>query len=131
MTPSKLVNKVAEADFPTFDWTGKTSLQELVAVIAGAHLLIGNETSAVHIAAAVGTPSVCITGGGHFGRFVPYVMVYGGTKPVPRVIVEKMDCFICNWHCIYGAKEGNPFPCIERIAVESVFKAVKEILEQN
>jgi ADP-heptose:LPS heptosyltransferase len=51
---------------------GKTTLVELANHIAAADYLISNESSAVHFAAAIGTPTVCISNGNHFGRFCPY-----------------------------------------------------------
>lgn len=51
---------------------GNTSLPELIDYISNAALLVSNETSAVHIAAAVNTPVVCVSNGNHFGRFNPY-----------------------------------------------------------
>lgn len=54
------------------DLTGKTTLKGLVDIIASGDLLLSNETSAVHIAAATKTPTVCISNGNHFGRFNPY-----------------------------------------------------------
>ncbi len=41
-------------------------------MISETELLISNDTSAIHIAAAVGTPFICISNGSHFGRFHPY-----------------------------------------------------------
>ena len=55
-----------------FDMTGKTILPQLVKLISLAKILVSNETSAVHFAAAVGTPFICISNGNHFGRFNPY-----------------------------------------------------------
>ena len=63
---SALNNDTAE------DMTGRTGLAGLVKIIANAELLISNETGAVHIAAAVNTPFVCISNGNHLGRFHPY-----------------------------------------------------------
>lgn len=54
------------------DVTGKTSLSQLAGIIAGAELLVSNETSAVHLAVAVDTRVVCISNGNQFGRFSPY-----------------------------------------------------------
>lgn len=54
------------------DLTGKTSVLEMTDLIGSADLLISNETSAVHIAAATETSTVCISNGNHFGRFNPY-----------------------------------------------------------
>ncbi|MBI5727773.1 MAG: glycosyltransferase family 9 protein [Ignavibacteriales bacterium] len=52
--------------------TGKITLPEFAKIIAGAKTVITNETSAVHFAAAVKTPFVCISNGHDFGRFHPY-----------------------------------------------------------
>ena len=55
-----------------FDMTGKTTLSQLARLISLSKILISNETSAVHFAAAVGTPFICISNGQRFGRFMPY-----------------------------------------------------------
>ena len=55
-----------------FDMTGKTTLPQLARLISLSKILISNETSAVHFAAAVGTPFICISNGQRFGRFMPY-----------------------------------------------------------
>jgi len=52
--------------------TGKITLTQLVHIIKNAKILISNETVAVHIAAAVGTKTICISTGFRFGRFDPY-----------------------------------------------------------
>ncbi len=103
------------------DLTGKTSLPQLVEMIGSANLLISNETSAIHIAAATKTPSVCILGGGHFERFAPYPehMDY---RPV--CVYEKMECYNCNWNCIYQTPPNAPYPCISIVTVEQVWKAI-------
>jgi ADP-heptose:LPS heptosyltransferase len=54
------------------DYTGKTNLPEMVDLLRQADLLISNETSAVHMAAAVNLPTICISNGNQFGRFNPY-----------------------------------------------------------
>lgn len=102
--------------------TAKTSLPELIEIIGSANLLISNETSAIHIAAATKTPSVCILGGGHFERFAPYPthMDYG-----PLCVYERMECFNCNWNCIYQTPENAPNPCVSIITLEQVWNAVK------
>lgn len=55
-----------------FDMTSKTTLPQLAKLISLSKLLVSNETSAVHFAAAVGTPFICISNGQRFGRFMPY-----------------------------------------------------------
>ena len=48
------------------------TLPELAKLIAEAELIISNDTSAIHFAAAVDTPFICISNGSYFGRFHPY-----------------------------------------------------------
>ena len=55
-----------------FNMTGKTTLSQLAKLISLSKILISNETTAVHFAAAVSTPFICISNGQRFGRFMPY-----------------------------------------------------------
>jgi ADP-heptose:LPS heptosyltransferase len=105
---------------------GKTSLPEFCELVRRAQLLIGNETSAVHIAAAVGTPSICLLGGGHFGRFVPYPSNVTGPSPEP--VYEPMPCFGCNWNCHLPHIEGRAVPCVAAITVAAVSAAIERVL---
>jgi ADP-heptose:LPS heptosyltransferase len=59
-------------DFPITSQCGKTGLIDLVTEIARSRLLISNETSGPHFAAALDTDCICISNGNHFGRFHPY-----------------------------------------------------------
>lgn len=102
---------------------GKTSLVELFEVIRGAKMLVGNDSSAIHIAAATGTPSVCILGGGHFGRFLPYEIDNKESSPLPTPVFEKMDCYGCGWQCVYHIKRNQPFPCVNMVKVDQVESA--------
>ena len=105
---------------------GKTSLVQLSEWLRSAKLLVSNETSAIHIAAAVGTPSVCILGGGHFGRFLPYDALTSGCAP--KVAVHQMPCFHCNWHCTQPHRAGEAVPCISEVSVAQVFALALEAL---
>jgi len=103
----------------------KTTLPQLIDTIAGSSLLIANETSAIHMAMATQTPSVCILGGGHFERFAPYP---AGTPNAPVCVYEKMPCYYCNWICIYKTEANEPFPCISAVTLENVWEAVLPLI---
>ncbi len=105
------------ADFPVMDFVGRTSLVDLAAVIAHARFLIGNDTGAIHIAVATSTPSVCIFGGAHPGRYIPYPPALNAPL---RAVMHPMDCFNCEWHCVYDA--SRVVPCINNISVDDVWK---------
>jgi ADP-heptose:LPS heptosyltransferase len=54
------------------DFTGKTTLPQFVAILAGAACTISVDTGAVHLAAAVQCPVFALFSGLHYGRFAPY-----------------------------------------------------------
>lgn len=58
-----LATTIRAAAPATLDLTGQTSLRELATIIAGAYLAIGNDTGPMHLAAALGVPSVVLFGG--------------------------------------------------------------------
>ncbi|MBI3601372.1 MAG: glycosyltransferase [Candidatus Omnitrophica bacterium] len=110
---------------PLMDMTGKTSLRALAGIIQRASFVLSNETAAIHIAAAVGTKAICILGGGHFGRFVPYQIEAEHTHPLPRPVFHEMDCYGCNWFCKFSVRPGDPVPCIGNVTVEQVWQTIK------
>ena len=113
------------------DLTGLTSLVTLIDLIRYASLLLTNETSAVHIAAAVGTRCVCILGGGHFGRFMPYPEECGRDGPLPVSAVEHMDCFGCNWLCRFDTPPDKPKPCVERVQASRVIELSRSLMYKS
>ncbi len=117
-----------DADFPFINRIGATTIVELAEIIGGARVVLANETSAIHIAAAVSTPSICILGGGHFGRFMPYNVKLETGIPLPLAVFHRMDCFGCNWQCIYDVPPGQPKPCIANISVEDVWEEIEKKL---
>lgn len=111
-----------------YNLAGKTSLTDLIDLIGNAALVISNETSVVHIAAAAKVKTVCILGGGHFGRFAPYP---GGPASNLYCIYEKMDCYNCNWNCIFPSDERSPYPCMSAISVEQVWQQTARLLKET
>jgi len=119
----------AALTMPFVDWAGRTNLVELAGVIHQSRLIVCNETSAVHIAAAVGTPAVCVVGGGHYGRFLPYPHGVPGYKP--QVADHPMPCFNCNWRCSMPHVEGAAVPCVAGVSVNQVLLSAHQALEQT
>jgi heptosyltransferase-2 len=78
----------AGAGRPVIDLTGKTTIAELPALLSRCHLFLGNDSGAMHVAAAVGLPVVAI-----FGPTDPH-----GTAPVtPRctTVQQQPYCSPC------------------------------------
>jgi ADP-heptose:LPS heptosyltransferase/glycosyltransferase involved in cell wall biosynthesis len=97
-------------------WTGCDGQIALAgALLETARLYVGNDTGTLHLAQALGTPSVAVFGGGHWPRFVP-------TGP-GIAVHSSWDCYGCDWHCLYGHAY-----CIETVDEEDVFAAAVQIL---
>jgi hypothetical protein len=111
------------------DLAGKTTLIQLVEVIRHAALVVTNDSSAVHIAASTDTNAVCVLGGGHYGRFLPYQLeassAYGR---LPTVLNEFMNCYGCLWRCKYLDASTQLVPCVANVALERVASACADIL---
>ncbi len=107
---------------------GKTSLLELIEIIRSAALVITNESSPVHIAAATGTPSVCILGGGHFGRFLPYQIDSHLQSQLPIALWNEMDCFGCRWKCKFVLRDRDVVPCISNVSLQEVMRSCRAVL---
>lgn len=111
---------------PVFNYVGETTLQELCGLISAAHLVVSNESSAIHIAAAVETKAVCILGGGHFGRFAPYTGRYSRSI---KTCYSKMSCFNCNWQCDKPFGATGAVSCIDDVMTEDVFASIDTLLQ--
>jgi len=78
----------SEMTRPPIDLTGQTAIADLPALLSLCHLFIGNDSGAMHVAAAVGLPIVAV-----FGPTDPF-----GTAPVtPRcsIVQQKPYCSPC------------------------------------
>ena len=111
------------------DLAGKTTLIQLVEVIRHAALVVTNDSSAVHIAAATDTKAVCVLGGGHYGRFLPYQLEASSThRRLPMVLNEYMNCYGCRWRCKYLDASTQLVPCVANVSLERVATACAALL---
>ena len=97
---------------------GRSDVRILAAVLKRSRLFIGNDTGAMHIAAAVGTPVV-----GLFGPSNP--REWGPRGGPARVIYKGLDCRIC-FHPTCRRGEEN---CMKLITIEEVMAACQDLLE--
>jgi heptosyltransferase-2 len=75
------------------DLSGRTSLAELTAVLAGAAAVVSNDSGAMHLAGAVGAPVVAVFGATNEHRTAPLV---NGPDAVPaRILATDVWCRPC------------------------------------
>lgn len=98
---------------PPIDLTGQTAIADLPALLAQCHLFVGNDSGAMHVAAAVGLPVVAV-----FGPTDPE-----GTAPVtPRctIVQEKPYCSPC-----FLRRCPTDHRCMKRVTPEVVEMAAR------
>jgi lipopolysaccharide heptosyltransferase II len=104
---------------PSSSLAGKLTLEEMAAVLSKAPLLISNNTGAVHLASAVGTPVVdlyALTNPQHTPWRVPQ-----------RVLFHDVACGFCYQS---NCPEGHHH-CLRAITPESVVAASRSLLEET
>ena len=98
---------------PPIDLTGKTSIADLPALLSQCHLFIGNDSGAMHVAAAVGLSVVAV-----FGPTDPF-----GTAPVTphcTIVQEKPYCSPC-----FLRRCPTDHRCMTRITPSAVESAAR------
>lgn len=109
------------------DLIGRTNLPGLLDLMKSAKAVLSNDTGPAHLSIALGTPTVVVVGGGHFGSFVPYPPE--ATPANVRFVYREMDCYHCFWRCPKRANKEEVFPCIAAVPVEEVWQSLNEMLE--
>ena len=69
---ARRIVRAAGPGVPLINRCGQTDLPALAALVAGARLLISNDTAAAHLAAQAGTPCLVLLMGENYGKFFPY-----------------------------------------------------------
>ena len=104
---------------PSLSLAGRLSFEELAAVVAKAPLLLSNNTSAVHLASAAGTPVVdlyALTNPQHTPWRVPN-----------RVLFEDVPCRFCYKSV---CPEGH-HRCLQGVSPEAVVEAALSLLQET
>ena len=121
---------IARARVPLKDYCGKLSLPMFARTLAASKLLVANETGAIHMAAALRIPSVCILGGGHLGRFLPYTRHADNNGFYPVVVNQTMECAGCDWYCKFKTAKDQPALCVSGISVMAVWTRIQLLLAE-
>ena len=106
------------ASCDVLNFVGQTSLRELCAAVKCCDLFVAMETSGLHLAIAMGIPTIGIVGGGHYGRFVPW-----GDLKKNVFLTKNLDCFNCGWICTRDRVE-----CIQDVSPLKVSESINGML---
>jgi heptosyltransferase-3 len=98
---------------------GHTTIKQFAAIAKKSALFVGNDSGAMHIASAVGTPVVAL-----FGPSSP--VEWGPRGGATEVIYKGLDC----WTCYRPTCQRGEQNCMKLIAVDEVMSASGRLLER-
>ncbi len=101
---------------PAVVLNGKTSMETLIGLIAESSLMLGNDSGPVHLASALGIPTVAVFGATDYRVAAPY-------GPLGREVHQQVECSPC-WlrECPIDHR------CMTRVSPETVCNAAREVL---
>jgi heptosyltransferase III len=118
----EMVERIVEtASAQAINLAGQLSLKELGALSAAAEIFVGVDTMPMHLAAAMGTPTVALFGPS--GE-----TVWGPWNTPSRVVSTTHACRPCG---LDGCGGGKVSECLTMLPVDAVYAAAVELLEQQ
>ena len=116
---------------PVSSFAGKGNIRVAAAILKQADLFVGNDSGLMHLATAVGTPTVAIFGLTNSDAWGPYT----GGQANQQAVVVKMDlpCMPCFYR---GHDLGTPEGCMTRdclalLGVSPVAAAARRMLRES
>ena len=108
------------------DLTGRLDVRETMAVIAGLDLFLSPDTGTMHMATAVGTPSVSVFGPSDPARY------FSGVGPRHVVVRADLWCAPCNLIRKPPAECAGPEPpeCLRLVTVDEVYLQASRLLRE-
>jgi heptosyltransferase-1 len=104
------------ANVPVLNLTGQTSLKQLAWVLQKARVTVGGDTGPMHLAVAVGTPTVALMGPTDINRNGPYGKGH-------QALVTARSCAGC-----WRRKCEQQLDCLAAVPVEEVYQAALKLL---
>ena len=101
---------------------GDLALGQLAAVMERCSLVLGVDSGPLHLAVAMGTPTVHLYGPVDHRAFGPW-----GDPARHLVLLADLDCIPCN-RLDYPPKELADHPCVRLISVEQVLAACERLI---
>ena len=102
-----------------------STFEALVPTLRAARLVVSVDTALMHLAVALGAPTLCLASAAYVGEIVPYAPEI--TPPNVRFLYQPMDCQGCLGSCTLPAEDGM-FPCVAALDAERAAEAAHQLL---
>lgn len=114
---------------PLFDLPGvafePAPFVDLAGKLRAARLVVSVDTACFHLAAALGTPTLCLASAAYVGEIVPYAEAI--TPPSVRFLWQTMPCQGCLGDC-RGALVDSMYPCVAALSPDAVIAAMVSLI---
>ena len=128
--------QVVCASSDVINLVGQTSFVELGAIVDGARLVIGADSSITHLAAATATPTIAIFGPSNHNAWKPFgatiLSDQMSSSPMPATVVVRSGiacspCFYTGY--ALGRRDGCPLrTCMHQVSADRVTQIALQIL---
>ena len=122
LTSNPQFQSLLELPGVTFD---DRAFEDLVPMLRAARLVLSVDTALMHLAVAVGAPTVCLASAAYVDEIVPYDPAI--TPPNARFVHHSVPCEGCLGNCILAAENGM-FPCVARLDEDQILAAAHSML---
>ncbi len=101
-----------------------STFADLAPLLGAARLVISVDTALMHLAVAVGAPTLCLASAAYVGEIVPYDLAI--TPANAHFVYHSTPCEGCLGACVLPAEDGV-FPCVARLDGDAVIAKVREL----
>jgi len=107
----------------TFD---SSTFEDICPRLVSAELVLSVDTAMMHLAVAIGAPTLCLASAAYVGEIIPYA---DSIRPKNvSFLFENMDCAGCLGDCVYELDDGS-YPCVASLSPDRVVSAVLKCLK--
>ncbi len=108
------------------DVTYDTSdFETLAPKLRGAHVVVSVDTGTMHLAVAMGAPTLCLASAAYVGEITPYAAEI--TPANVRFVYQTMACQGCLGACVLPLEQER-FACVARLGANEVMAALEAML---
>ena len=93
--------------------------------LRAASLVVSVDTACMHLAVAVGAPTLCLASAAYVGEIVPYDTAF--SPPNVQFVYKKMECEGCLGNCYFPA-QNRMYPCVAQISEKTILDHVRDLI---
>jgi ADP-heptose:LPS heptosyltransferase len=114
-------------DLPNVEFEG-APFERLAGIIQGCRLVVSVDTACMHLAVALGAPTLCLASAAYVGEIVPYATEI--TPANAHFLYQPMECQGCLGACRYPFEDGM-YPCVAALDPDTVLTSIADIIARG